>query len=130
MAGRAIGRKMSFDMYSEIILDHFKNPHNFGRLEGADAQAMDYNPACGDEVELFLKIKDGKILDVRFVGRGCAISQASASMLTDAIKGMKVSDASKLDRKFITGLLGVELSPTRLKCAHLSAGVLKSALAQ
>jgi len=114
-------------MYSEIILDHFKNPHNFGRLEGADAHAMDYNPSCGDEVELFLKVKDGKIFDVKFMGRGCAISQASASMLTDAIKGMKASDVSKLDGKFVTNLLGVEFSPMRLKCAHLSVGVLKLA---
>jgi len=120
---------MSLDMYSEIILDHFKNPHNFGRLEGADAHAKDNNPSCGDEVEIFLKVKDGKVSEVKFEGRGCAISQASASMLTDAINGMKVLDVSKLDGKFVTNLLGVELSPMRLKCAYLSAGVLKQAIA-
>ena len=118
---------MSLDMYSEIILDHFKNPHNFGKLENADAQAMDYNPACGDEVEIFLKVKDGKVFDAKFVGRGCAISQASASMLTDEIKGKSVDELAKLDGKFVTDLLGVELSPMRLKCALLGLTVVKLA---
>ena len=119
---------MSLDMYSEIILDHFKNPHNFGKIEKYDGRALDYNPACGDEITIFIKVKDGKVSDVKFEGRGCAISQASASMLTDAIKGMKVSDVSKLDEKFVTDLLGVEISPMRLKCALLSLGVAKQAV--
>lgn len=118
---------MSLDMYSEIILDHFKNPHNFGKIENADGRAMDYNPACGDEVEIFLKVKDGKVLDVKFVGRGCAISQASASMLTDEIKGKSVDELAKLDGNFILNLIGVNLSAMRLKCALLGLNVAKVA---
>ncbi len=115
-------------MYSEIILDHFKNPHNFGKIENADAQAMDYNPACGDEVEIFLRIKAGKIADVKFTGRGCAISQASASMLTDEIKGKSVAEVAKLENKFIFDLLSVNLSAMRMKCALLCLNVAKVAM--
>lgn len=118
---------MSLDIYSEIILDHFKNPHNFGKIENADGRAMDYNPACGDEVEIFLKVKDGKITDVKFTGRGCAISQASASMLTDEIKGKSVDEIAKLDSDFILNLIGVNLSAMRMKCAMLGLNVTKIA---
>ena len=114
-------------MYSEIILDHFKNPHNFGKIEGADAHAIDYNPACGDEIELFLKIKDGKVSEVKFDGRGCAISQAAVSMLTEEIKGKAVNEIAKLDDKFVFELVGVNLSPVRRNCALLSLKVLKLA---
>jgi len=114
-------------MYSEIILDHYKNPHNFGKIEDTDAHAIDYNPACGDEVEIFLKINNGKVSEVRFEGRGCAISQATASMLTNEIKGKAVNEIAKLDDKFVFELVGVNLSPVRRNCALLSLKVLKLA---
>ena len=118
---------MSLDIYSEIILDHFKNPHNFGKLENADAHAKDVNPSCGDEIEIFMKVKDKKIAEVKFEGRGCAISQASASMLTDELKGKSVGEAARLENNFVLDLLGVNLSAMRVKCAMLPLNVLKTA---
>lgn len=120
---------VSYEMYQEQILDHYKHPRNKGPLPDATKNARDTNPLCGDEVVLHLKV-DGsdRIADVRFEGQGCAISQASASLLTTIVRGLSVSDAEALDRDAILKKLGIPLSAVRLKCALLSLHVLKVAL--
>jgi nitrogen fixation NifU-like protein len=112
-------------MYREYILDHYKNPRNFGRLEGADISHEENNPLCGDVVGMDIKTTDGVIEDVRFHGRGCAISQASASLLTERLKGMALADARKIGKEDVLEELGIDISPARLKCALLSLKVLK-----
>ncbi|WP_376790298.1 Fe-S cluster assembly sulfur transfer protein SufU [Thermoflexus sp.] len=116
------------DLYREIILDHYENPRNYGVLPDADISYEDDNPLCGDRVRIDLKVQDGRIVDVRFSGKGCAISQASASMLTERIKGATVEEARQLTRDDILEMLGIPLGPARIKCALLSLKVLKAGL--
>ncbi len=116
---------MSDQLYREYILDHYKNPRNFGRLENPDISHEENNPLCGDVVGMDIKTRDGVIEDVRFHGRGCAISQASASLLTERLKGMPLDDARKIGQEEVLQELGIEISPARLKCALLSLKVLK-----
>jgi nitrogen fixation NifU-like protein len=111
--------------YREYILDHYKNPRNFGRLEHADISHEENNPLCGDVVGMDFRVKDGMIEDIRFHGRGCAISQASASLLTERLKGLSLEEARKIDKDDVIGELGIEISPARIKCALLSLKVLK-----
>jgi nitrogen fixation protein NifU and related proteins len=115
------------DFYRDYILDHYRRPHNFGHLDQVDAQAEDLNPLCGDQIRMELKLDDGVVSDVRFSGRGCAISQASASMLTERIKGMRLSDVATLSKDVVLEDVGIGISPTRMKCAMLGLRVLKSA---
>ena len=116
-------------MYQENILDHFKNPRNFGKIENASVHHHEYNPLCGDEIELYLLIDDNKkIVDVKFNGHGCAISQASASMLTEQIKGKNLEGLKKMTKENILEMLGISLSPVRLKCALLSLDTLKNSI--
>lgn len=116
---------MSSDIYKDIILDYYRNPRNFGDLPEPDVRAKDSNPLCGDIIEMQLKIKDGKVDDVRFKGKGCAISQASASMLTEVVKGKTLDEIKALGKPDVLNLLGIDPGPTRIKCALLGLKVLK-----
>lgn len=111
--------------YREFILDHFRNPRNYGRLEGADISHEEHNPLCGDVVGMDFKVEDDTIADVRFHGRGCAISQASASLLTERLKGLRLEEAREISRDDVLEELGIQISPARLKCALLPLKVLK-----
>jgi nitrogen fixation NifU-like protein len=120
------------DLYRENILEHYKRPHNWSppepELERVDLEFHDVNPLCGDELTVKLEVDgDERIAGVRFEGRGCAISQAAASMASDEVKGMKIADLLALDRTFVLDLLGIDISAQRMKCALLSLKVLKSA---
>jgi nitrogen fixation protein NifU and related proteins len=120
---------LSSDFYRELILDYYRNPRNFGKLEPHDIDARDTNPLCGDEIEMQIKVsadKD-KIEEIKFIGKGCAISQASASMLTEMAKGKPLEWVKGLSRDDIQKMLGTsDLGPARIKCAMLSVKVLKT----
>jgi nitrogen fixation NifU-like protein len=118
------------EMYREVILDHYKNPRGHGVIEGADAQADGLNPLCGDEVSIYVQFaEDGETIEeVKFSGRGCAISQASTSMLMEMVKGRKASEIAELPKDELLEEVGIPLTPIRLKCARLGLGVLKVAL--
>ncbi len=117
-------------MYMENIMDHFKSPRNYGKLDKPTITHHDNNPLCGDELTFQLIIHEGKVSDVKFMGHGCAISQASASMLTEKIKGVSVEDVKKLTKEDIFEMLGIPLSPVRMKCALLSLQVLTAGVAK
>ncbi len=119
---------MSSDIYRDIILDYYRHPRNAGELPNADVRAKDSNPLCGDIIEMQLKINDGKIDDVRFQGKGCAISQASASMLTEVVKGKSLDEVKGMGKSDVLDLLGIDPGPTRIKCALLGLKVLKLAV--
>ena len=109
------------DLYRENILEHYKQPRNFGELPDPDLEFEDNNPLCGDELKVQLNVgEDGRISEVRFSGHGCAISQASASMASEEVVGMPVDDLIRLDREFVLDLLGIDISATRMKCALLT----------
>ena len=117
-------------MYREVILDHYKNPRGHGVLDEADAQAEGQNPLCGDEVSIYVSFgKDGDTIDdVKFEGRGCAISQAATSMLTEMVAGRKATEVAALDKDELLEEIGIPLTPVRLKCAMLGLTTLKVAL--
>ncbi len=118
---------MAYDIYQEEILEHYKKPHNKGSIDHPDLFGHGNNPVCGDDISIYVKVEDGVITDVRFDGRGCAISQASVSMLTDRLKGMRLSEARKLDADEIKEMLHIPLSAVRLKCATLGLKVFQEA---
>ena len=116
----------SEQLYQEIILDHYRHPKNFGTVERANATYKDSNPACGDALEITMFINDKKIIqDVRFNGKGCAISMASASMLTQYLKGKNLISLKSLTKEDLLAMIGVELSAIRMKCALLSFKIAK-----
>jgi nitrogen fixation NifU-like protein len=133
------------DLYQEVILDHNRHPRNFGTLDDANRKAEGYNPLCGDRIDLTLKVEDGRVRDIAFQGSGCAISTASASLMTEALKGKTVEEADELFRSFhemlttgeggdperlgkLAALAGVREFPIRVKCATLAWHALQSAL--
>ena len=133
-------------LYQEVILDHYKRPRNFGPLAGADHSAEGYNPLCGDQVRVSVRLEDGRVADAHFEGAGCAISTASASLMTEAVKGMTMDEAEDLFQRFhglvsgknevsdeddlgkLEALAGVRDYPVRIKCATLAWHALRSAL--
>jgi len=120
-----------FDQLSrEVILDHYKNPRGHGVMEDADADAEGMNPLCGDEVTIYVRFgEDADTIDeVKFAGRGCAISQAATSMLTEMVQGKKASEVAELDKDELLEEIGIPLTPIRLKCAMLGLTTLKVAL--
>ncbi|MEM0286643.1 MAG: SUF system NifU family Fe-S cluster assembly protein [Nitrososphaerota archaeon] len=120
---------MSDEIYKEIILDHYKNPHNFHKLKDPDFKAEDTNPLCGDHVEFSVKLQDGRVSEVGFIGRGCAISQAAASILTDLVQGKTIEELQKMEKEDLLEAMGnPDLGPVRIKCAMLSFKTLKLGL--
>jgi nitrogen fixation protein NifU and related proteins len=117
-------------LYREVILDHYKNPRGHGELEDADAHAEGQNPLCGDEVSIFVAFgEDGDTIDeVKFSGRGCAISQAATSMLTELVQGRGATEVAALPRDELLDEIGIPLTPVRIKCALLGLSTLKLAL--
>src|ERR1700674_513792 len=117
------------ELYRDFILDHYRNPRNAGTLEHPDASFEDINPLCGDKIRMDVAVRDGVVTDVKFRGRGCAISQASASLLTEEIKGKTLADIEKIGKDEVLANVGINISAARLKCALLGLKVLKQALA-
>jgi nitrogen fixation NifU-like protein len=116
------------ELYRDQILEHYKRPHHFGRLDAFDLDFEDNNPFCGDEQHVFLKLdEDGRVSEVAFEGQGCAISTAATSLLTDELEGMTREEIIKLPKDFVLDLLGIDISATRMKCAMLGLKVVKGA---
>jgi nitrogen fixation protein NifU and related proteins len=116
------------DLYRDYILEHYRRPHNFGVIADPTASHEGANPLCGDRITMMLGVRDGVLERVGFTGRGCAISQASASLLTDEIKGKPLADVAAMRGDDVLELLGIDISPARLKCAMLSLDTLQQAL--
>lgn len=119
---------MSMD-YREYILEHYRNPRNYGKLEQPDVHSEDSNPLCGDQLAMDLQVEDNRVKAVRFQGRGCAISQATASMLSEMIEDHSIDEVVALGKDDVLEALGIPLSPARMKCAFLSLRVLHRGLA-
>ena len=120
--------KLSADMYKEHILENYKNPMNFGELQNPTHKHLEFNNLCGDKLELQLLVQDEIVKDIKFSGSGCAISIASASLLTEKIKNKEVSQVLKMNKEDILELLSVQINPARLKCALLALESVKGAL--
>jgi nitrogen fixation NifU-like protein len=114
-------------LYRDHILDHYKNPRNFGTLDERDLEFHDHNPLCGDELGVHLVVEDGKVAELRFHGQGCAISQAAASITSEELVGMGVDEIPELGADWVIEQLGIDISPARRKCALLSLKVMRGA---
>ncbi len=122
---------MSRDMYRQRILDHYRDPQNYGTIDDPDVTYEDVNPSCGDEIQMYAVVDENdEIQDVKFDGQGCAISQASASLLTEEVKGMTLDEVRQLETDDIKEMLGIELSPVRVKCAVLGLKVLEGGIVE
>ncbi len=119
---------MADQLYREIILDHYRNPRNKGTLDPADYSHEDTNPLCGDEVRVDVRVAADRIAEIKFSGRGCAVSQASASILTEMVEGMPLAAVKALTKDDLLEELGIPVSPARLKCALLGLKVLKAGI--
>jgi len=113
------------NLYQDALIDHYRNPRNRGILEHADFKSGEDNPSCGDSVQLYGRVKDGRLVAVSFEGTGCVISQAAASMLTQKVLGQDLHEIMKLDADFMRALVGIELGPTRVRCALLALEALQ-----
>lgn len=107
------------EIYKENILDHYKNPRNFGRIESCQLKHREFNPVCGDDITLFVKFENNQVKDVKFYGNGCAISVAAASMLSEKIKGMKLDQLKSITKEHVLEMIGIELGVVRIKCGLL-----------
>jgi nitrogen fixation NifU-like protein len=114
-------------LYRDYILDHYKRPRNFGALDPHDLEWHDHNPLCGDELGVHVRVEDGRVAELRFHGQGCAISQAAASIASEELVGMSVEDVPVLSAEWMLDLLGIDISPTRRKCALLGLKVMRGA---
>jgi nitrogen fixation NifU-like protein len=112
------------DIYRENIIDHYKNPRNFGELKEADIEKSELNPICGDTIKLFVKLKESKISEVKFKGKGCAISLAAASMLTEKLIGKTIEEVKNIKKEDVFEMLGIELGIVRMKCGLLCLNTL------
>ncbi|MCL5440899.1 MAG: SUF system NifU family Fe-S cluster assembly protein [Candidatus Marsarchaeota archaeon] len=119
---------MPMDLYAEEIIAHYEHPHNRGKIDLPNLSTREYNPVCGDDITVYILLEKGRIIEIKFEGDGCAISMASASMVTDYVKGKTVKDVENMDAKTIIGLIGVDPGPARLKCAILPLKAIKNAL--
>lgn len=116
------------DLYAQNVMDHYKNPHNVGQLEDPSAEHREVNISCGDKISVNLLIEDDLLVDIKFIGSGCAISQASVSILTDFVKGKSLQEILDLTEQDIQQMLGVPISYRRTKCALLSLLTIKNAV--
>ncbi len=119
---------MATDLFQEILLDHYKNPRNAGTLENPDFSCGEANPSCGDSIEIQGHIDDGILADIRFTGQGCVLNQATASMLTEKVKGKSLDEILALDSAFIENLVGNKLGPNRMRCAQLPLQALQNGI--
>lgn len=117
-------------VYNTVVMDHFKNPRNHGRLEKYDFTTGDQNPSCGDSIVIDGRIENGKVVALGFDSHGCAVNKASASLVTEAVMGKSIDDILKLDKDFVLKLLGLELGPNRIKCALLGLMALQQGLVE
>lgn len=116
-------------MYAENIMDHFNSPRNSGEVKDPDIKHKEFNPFCGDQIELTVKLRNGKeIQEIKFQGKGCSISQASASMLTEIVKNKNIEEVKKLTKEDILDLLNIPIGPVRMKCALLALDTLQNGI--
>jgi len=116
------------DLYAEIIMDHFKHPRNSGEIIDTDLVFEDVNPVCGDKIKVFLKVEGGKICEMKYLAAGCAISKASASLLSEKVLGLEIDEIDKLSKSDMDELLGTEIVPGRTKCEMLALSAVKKIL--
>ncbi|MCL4336614.1 MAG: SUF system NifU family Fe-S cluster assembly protein [Candidatus Thermoplasmatota archaeon] len=118
------------DLNSEILLDHYRNPHHHGQIENPSAKQLEYNPVCGDTIQITVRIENDRITDIKFIGRGCSVSQGTASMLTDHVLGLSLEEVKKISQEDLLDMLGINLGPSREKCALLSLNTIKKCISQ
>jgi nitrogen fixation NifU-like protein len=130
-ASRSVAPAAESGVYRERIIDHYRNPRNFGSFSACDVVRQESNFSCGDDLEFFLKIGKGRVKDIRFQGQGCALSVAAASLLTEKVVGMKLVDIGKMDSRDVVAMVGIgEIEGSRLRCATLGLKGIQTAVAE